>query len=133
MVPGKELWSRAGSEWGFALLVAGSVRSEPVMREEEWNKFNCNFHFCQRDQAVFEGKENFASEGKGWTRREKKNEFKENSERKSEKIVDLHLRHDFIELILRHSGEVRRQAFAGDWLSRHCFTEREREIQAWRG
>ena len=40
--------------------------------------------------------------------KEKKNEFKENSKTESEKIVDLHLRHDFIELVLRHSGEVRR-------------------------
>ena len=63
LVPGKGLWSRVGFERGFALLT-GSVRLEPVMREEEWNKFYCNFYFCQRDQAMFGRKENFESEVK---------------------------------------------------------------------
>ena len=64
MVPGKGLWSRVGSVWGFALLVAGFVQSKPVMREEEWNKFYYNFYFCWRDQAMFGRTENFKSEVK---------------------------------------------------------------------
>ena len=79
MVPGKGLWSRAGFEWGFALLVAGFVRLELVMREEEWNKFYCNFYFCWRDQVVFGRKENFESWGKEKDEWEgQKKEFKEN-------------------------------------------------------
>ena len=68
-----------GSEWGLALLVAGSVRLKPVMREEEWNKFYCNFYFCWRDQAVFGRKENFQSWGKEkdeWEGKKKKNSKK---------------------------------------------------------
>ena len=73
LVPGKGLWSRVGSEWEFASLVAGSVRLEPVMREEEWNKFYCNFYFCREiRQCLEENKISKVKWRKRWMRRKKK-------------------------------------------------------------